>query len=72
MRVPVLPLLSNNASLWYYNLPADERRRMADLMATVLSGRMYDAAPGQLSPIESLIVQATVRQRFVAARPSAA
>jgi hypothetical protein len=72
MRLPIVPLLADGARRWYYDLPADDQRRMADLMATVLSGRMYDAAPSQLSPIESLIVQATVRQRFVAARPSAA
>jgi hypothetical protein len=69
MSLPVIPLLASatqahGARRWYYDQPAEEPRRMADLRATVRGHRMFDKAPHQLTAIEARIVLARVRWQY--------
>jgi hypothetical protein len=61
MRLPIIPLIASatpahGARRWYYDQPAEEQRRMADLRATVFGHRTFDKALHQLTAIEARIV----------------
>jgi hypothetical protein len=66
MTRPVIPLLSAEASGWYYRLRADEQRRHADVLATALSCQLYGTTPDRLDVLAVRLILARVRQRFAA------
>jgi hypothetical protein len=64
MNLPILPMQAADVSPWYYGLPADEQRRLADLLARAHSHRAYRKSTDQLSAIEVRIVLARARRHF--------
>jgi hypothetical protein len=64
MTLPILPMLAADVSPWYYGLPADAQRRLADLLTRAHSHRAYQKPADQLSAIEVRLVLARARRHF--------